>query len=198
MFETTRKTFLGKLSTHDGEAWRQFTQNYAPMIQAYARRAGLQPADADDVAQTVWHDMSKSLPRFTYDPAKGRFRDYLARVASNAVRRFHARRADRRAVRLDTAVSDGLATGVDLERRFVEEWRDHHCRLALAHLRKELESKSLDVFEQLLRGTSVDECACQFMIGRDAIYKIRDRVRRRLHDRIREQMRREDDYYRWA
>ncbi len=198
MFETTHQAFLSRLARHDGEAWRHFVVVYGPLIRSYGLKSGLQGADVDDVVQSVWQSLSESLPRFRYDPERGRFRDYLGRIAANAVRRFHANRAARRSTRLDTDVARHLVDDGDFEDLFLEEWRTHHCQAALAALRRELSATSLDVFTALLEGADIASCMQRFDLSRDAVYKIRDRVRLRLEARIREQMHREDDYFHWA
>jgi RNA polymerase sigma-70 factor (ECF subfamily) len=46
----TRVTLLVRLrNAHDQDAWRQFVSIYAPVVYGYARRQGLQEADAEDV-----------------------------------------------------------------------------------------------------------------------------------------------------
>lgn len=67
------------------EAWRVFLERYGPMIESRCRRAGLQPADAEDIRATVCAQLIDSLRGFSYDPAL-RFRGYLYRVVENAIR----------------------------------------------------------------------------------------------------------------
>ena len=51
---TTRLSLLIRLrDTHDRLAWEQFVGLYAPLVYGFARRNGLQDADAADVAQDV-------------------------------------------------------------------------------------------------------------------------------------------------
>jgi RNA polymerase sigma-70 factor (ECF subfamily) len=58
------------------EAWRLLVDCYGPPLVAWSLRRGLQPADADDVAQEVLIKLFRRLPEFKYDPAIG-FRPYL-------------------------------------------------------------------------------------------------------------------------
>lgn len=198
MFETTRASFLDRLSRHDGATWNEFARNYAPLIQAYGRRAGLQDADIDDLQQAILESLAKTLPRFCYDASRGRFRAYLASTASNAVRRFLSRRSKRSELRLATALAAELPSESSLEEMCMDEWRKHHCRLALRALRRQLDARSLDIFERLLVGRTVEQVCEEFSMERSAIYKVRARVRVRLEEQVRRQMVREDEFFRWA
>ena len=85
----TRASLLVRLRDGgDSEAWQEFVHLYAPIIYGFARKRGLQDADAADVAQDVLKQVSQSIRGFVYDQEKGRFRDWLRTVARNKVLRF--------------------------------------------------------------------------------------------------------------
>ena len=88
----------------DVAAWRQFEALYRELLVRFCRRRGLQLADAEDVVQVVLTNLSKSLPGFVYDPARGRFRDYLFRCARNAISQW-AGRPRLHAGALDTGIA---------------------------------------------------------------------------------------------
>lgn len=82
---TTSPTLLHWLALPGAdEAWEVFIDRYGPLIDARCRRAGLQPADADDIRAVVCAQLVVSLRGFRYDPAR-RFRGYLKRVVDNAI-----------------------------------------------------------------------------------------------------------------
>ena len=65
--DTTRVTLLARLrDAGDAGAWSQFHQLYGPVIYRYARRRGLQDADAADLTQDVLREVSQSIDRFEY------------------------------------------------------------------------------------------------------------------------------------
>lgn len=65
--------------------WAVFLERYTPLIDARCRRAGLQPADVDDLRGAVLAKLVRALRSLRYDPAR-RFRGYITRVADNALR----------------------------------------------------------------------------------------------------------------
>src|SRR5947209_8732296 len=76
----TRASLLVRLRDHqDHDAWREFVRLYAPLVYRYARRKGLQDADAADLTQEVLRSVSASVG--TFDPGVGPFRSWLFTLA---------------------------------------------------------------------------------------------------------------------
>jgi RNA polymerase sigma-70 factor (ECF subfamily) len=67
------------------EAMRRFCARYQSPILNWCLRKGLQPADADDVTQTILIKVFEKLPEHEHDPERGSFRSWLGRVVSNAI-----------------------------------------------------------------------------------------------------------------
>src|SRR5690348_4768465 len=85
----TRASLLVRLrDTSDGEAWQEFVHLYAPVIYGFARKRGLQDADAADVMQDVLRSVSAAVPRLEYDPGRGSFRGWLFTVTRNKILNF--------------------------------------------------------------------------------------------------------------
>lgn len=70
---TTHATLLARLATGGDEAWSEFASRYGLLIRGFARRRGLSESDCDDVVQETLLALSKAMPSFKYDPAKGLF-----------------------------------------------------------------------------------------------------------------------------
>lgn len=105
--DTTRVTLLARLrDAGDAGAWSQFHQIYGPVIYRYARRRGLQDADAADLTQDVLREVSQSINRFEYDSKRGRFRSWLFTVSRYTLSKFR-RKASREVT--GTGDSDHLA-----------------------------------------------------------------------------------------
>jgi RNA polymerase sigma-70 factor (ECF subfamily) len=64
------------------EAWPHFVRLYSPLLFGWARRLGLQDADAADLVQDVFTVLAVKLPEFRYDPRLG-FRRWLRTVFLN-------------------------------------------------------------------------------------------------------------------
>jgi RNA polymerase sigma-70 factor (ECF subfamily) len=64
----------------DRQAWSEFVQAYAPLIYGFARKHGLQDADAADLTQEVLQAVAAAIGRLDYDPTRGSFRGWLFRV----------------------------------------------------------------------------------------------------------------------
>ncbi len=122
----TRLSLLVRLRDQaDADAWRTFVDVYAPAIFAFARRSGLQPADASDLTQEVCRALANALPGFDYDPERGRFRGWVFGVVRNQLRMFQRTRLRRgRAQELLVDVPDDTASETfDLEcRRRLFAW----------------------------------------------------------------------------
>ncbi|HMQ15829.1 MAG TPA: sigma-70 family RNA polymerase sigma factor [Phycisphaerae bacterium] len=191
----TRRSLLVRVRDADDDAaWAEFETLYRDLITRYARVRGLQPADADDVCQAVMARLCRSLRRFEYDSRKGRFRTYLYRAVRNAIVDQFARPN-----RLPTAVQPDEATllvadtaeGGDAE--WEREWENHHLRLAMATIRRTFDEASVQMFERLLAGDSVEQVAEAFGSTPPAVQKIKQRIRARMQELIARQIAEEDE-----
>src|SRR5712691_3585277 len=76
----------------DSPAWRQFVEFYAPLIFGFARRHGLQDADAADLTQDVLAAVAQAMRKWEYDPRRGSFRAWLFTAVRHRLQRFLADR----------------------------------------------------------------------------------------------------------
>jgi RNA polymerase sigma-70 factor (ECF subfamily) len=80
-FPPTRASLLLRLrDPRDEGAWGEFVQLYAPLVYGYARKQGLQDADAADLSQEVLRAVAGAVGRLEYDPSRGSFRNWLFTV----------------------------------------------------------------------------------------------------------------------
>jgi len=192
--DTTHPSLLARVrDPADAAAWREFEARYRDLIRSYCRGRGLQTSDAEDVGQMVMLALARALQGFVFDPARGRFRDYLGRVVENAIRR-HLSRPSQAPHLLDTSVLETLATTGNEVRdaNWEREWMQHHFRLAMRAVRKECRPESLTIFERLLAGGSVQDVALACGASTEAVYKVKQRLRERLKERIEQQIRDEE------
>src|SRR4051812_16701923 len=89
----TPLTLLDRLrEPHQPEAWDRFVRLYAPLLLHWAAGQGLQPADAEDLAQTVLVKLVRLLPGYGRRGGQT-FRGWLFTVCRNECGDFQARRA---------------------------------------------------------------------------------------------------------
>jgi DNA-directed RNA polymerase specialized sigma24 family protein len=69
-----------------------------------------------------------------------------------------------------------------------EEWVQHHYRRAMHTLRATTESRTLAVFDEVLRGAGPAMLAERFGITEENVRKIKQRMRDRLEQTIRRQL----------
>src|SRR5258708_38335414 len=78
----TRASLLVRIRDgRDQEAWQQFVQLYAPVVYGFARKRGLQDADAADVMQDVLRSVAGGAGKLGYDPARRSLRSRLYTVS---------------------------------------------------------------------------------------------------------------------
>src|SRR5437879_13586561 len=85
----TRLSLLVRLrDARDDGAWLQFVDLYAPLVYGFARKHGLQDADAADLTQEVLQAVARAIGRLEYDPQRGSFRGWFFTVVRNKLRTF--------------------------------------------------------------------------------------------------------------
>jgi RNA polymerase sigma-70 factor (ECF subfamily) len=132
----------------DREAWNTFVDVYVPLVFGHCRKQDLQPADADDVTQTVLAQVSQAMRTFEYQPDKGRFRAWLGTVVRHAIARWRKKQAREPQGRggLADDVAEPFEAGVE-DSAWNEEFNAHIFRAALARSRPHFKDKTWQAFE---------------------------------------------------
>ncbi len=169
---------------HDPQAWSHFYRLYAPMVRNFARRLGLNDADADDATQEVLLLAHDALGRGVYDPKKGRFRGWLYGIARKRALMTHRARhrpSRAQAVPLETGVD--LLSGIEdkheeAERRIWEqEWRYAMLDEALRQLQPELGQNVFQAFVlYAIQRKPVEQVATELGISTSSVYVYKSRV----------------------
>jgi RNA polymerase sigma factor (sigma-70 family) len=90
---STRVSLLLRIrDASDTASWEQFADIYGPLVFRYARKHGLQEADAADLVQDVLREVSQAIERFEYDAQVGKFRSWLFTIARYALSNQYRRR----------------------------------------------------------------------------------------------------------
>ena len=187
-FPETRLSLLDQVkSPENQEAWQEFTTLYQPVIYRMARRRGLQDADALDLVQDVLIRVSNAIDQ--YEKHQGvRFRNWLGRVASNAVLSALVRsRPD--SAEGGTAASDMLedlaAESETLSENLDEEVIREQFLLAAAVVRGDVDDETWLAFEKtVMDGRSCKDAAAELGKSIGTIYAARSRVFRRLRNQM--------------
>lgn len=183
----TRPSLLLRMrNAADAAAWSQFVDVYAPLIYGFARKQGLQDADAADLLQDVLRSVAGAISRLDYDPRRGSFRGWLFTIARNHLRDFIARRTSGAQGSGDTGVrklleqqpeSDEAEWNIEYERR-VFAW-------AAEETQKEVEASTWQAFWQTaVEGKSGRDVAAELKLSVAAVYLAKGRVMKRLKERI--------------
>jgi RNA polymerase sigma-70 factor (ECF subfamily) len=146
---STRATLLVKLrGDASAEAWQTFVDLYAPLVYGFCRSRGLQDADARDVTQQVLAGIHQAIRRFEYDPAKGKFRNWLGTATVNEITR-HERRARRAGKGQGDGRADDLADliGATADPEWIEEFNGYIFQLAIDRIRPHFDADVWRAFE---------------------------------------------------
>ncbi len=184
----TRNSLLMRLhDRRDIAAWDQFVTIYGPLIFRLARSRGFQDSDAHDIVQEVMIAVSNAIHRWEPDPAKGRFRDWLFRIARNLMINFLTRRKHQ-------PLSNGQSFSELLElhpaavefdaevsREFDLEFRRELFWLAADTVRSQVRQNTWDAFRlTAIEELSVASAARQLGMKDGAVLVARCRVLARL------------------
>lgn len=191
----TSPTLIDRLrDPADAAAWARFQSTYAELVVRYCLSKGLQTADAEDAWQLALLKLTRALPNFRYDRARGRFRDFLFVVVRSAIADIF-RRHGRDVEPVAAFSTDGHVEPISPtagDEQWESEWRDFHFRRAWKAIEPTFESQSLAAFERLLSGESVKLVADRFAMSEQGLHKIKQRIRDRLAEQIRAQVVEED------
>jgi RNA polymerase sigma-70 factor (ECF subfamily) len=176
---TTPVSLLQKLRRpEDGRAWEEFVELYTPLLLAWARKLGLQDADATDLVQNVFVLLLRKMPEFVYDPGKS-FRAWLRTVARNE---WLARRKQQAPAGLG---ADFEAAAPPEEAFWEAEYRGHLARRALRLMQSDFEANTWRAcWETVVNGRAAPEVAAEVGMQPGAVRAARFRVLNRLRERL--------------
>lgn len=165
-------------------AWKEFVELYGPVVYGFARKRGLQDADAADVMQDVMRSVSSSIGRLEYDRDQGTFRGWLFTVTRNKVFNFLSARRVRPQGSGDTTTNRLLDTHADANDES-DAWElEYQRRLAaraMERVKSEFQENTWRAFRlTAIEGVPAAEAAQQVGLTPGAIYVAKSRVLARL------------------
>jgi RNA polymerase sigma-70 factor (ECF subfamily) len=184
---TQPSLLLRMRDAHDAESWRTFVTTYAPLVHGYCRKRGLQDADAADVTQDVLAQVARSIQAFEYDPARGRFRDWLRTVILGKLARWAERRPREWSV-ADKDAGESLLEQLpspEADNEWAAEFHAHILKTALGRIRSGFEAKNWAAFQEVwAHGRAAAEVADELKMPVAAVYVAKSRVLKRLRDEV--------------
>jgi RNA polymerase sigma-70 factor (ECF subfamily) len=164
------------------EAWDRFVELYTPLLYYWARRRGLQAADATDLVQEVFAIVVQKLPEFHYDPGRS-FRGWLRTVLMNKWREKQ-RRAGSQAGAGVQPLAD-LAGPDSAEAAWEAEYRQHLVRRALEVMQREFQPTTWKAcWEVVVSGRAGADVARELGLTVGAVRAAKFRVLCRLREEL--------------
>lgn len=150
----------------DRSAWQRFFTNYNPLLESWTRSRLQNPADAQELVQILWCELSRRLRSFKYNPARS-FRGWLRCL--HACRLSDFRKIERRRLARELQYATEVAppinhtpattpsSNLECPRRRQQIER---ARRIQAAVRKRVSPRSWDVFHDVaILGLEISETA---------------------------------------
>ena len=186
----TRASLLVRLrDPRDQAAWTEFIALYGPLVYNYARKQGLQDADAADLGQEVLRAVATCVGRLEYDPSRGSFRNWLFTIVRRKLSTWRSARGNRVRGSGDSATQQLLeqhpAPAPD-EAEWEAEWEDQVFSWACAQVRKDVTDSTWQAFwSTALEGQPTKRVAAELGLTPTAVYLARHRILARLKALVR-------------
>src|SRR5262245_37118126 len=160
-------------------AWREFVQLYGPVVYGFARKRGLQDADAADLMQDVLRSVSAAIGRLEYDRRQGTFRGWLFTITRNKIFNFLSARKVRPRASGDSTTNMLLAEHPEATSE-TDEWEIEYQRrlaaMAMDEIKGEFQPSTWKAFWlTAVEGVAASEAARQTGLSAGAVYVAKSR-----------------------
>jgi RNA polymerase sigma-70 factor (ECF subfamily) len=189
-FPPTRASLLVRLrDPRDEQAWAQFVDLYAPLVYGYARKQGLQDADAADLSQEVLRAVAGAVGQLEYDPARGAFRNWLFTVVRRKLANWRASGANRVRGSGDSETCrllEQCPAPANGEGGWDGEWERRVFAWACEQVRRDVAPASWQAFwRTAVDGRPGKQVAADLGLSVAAVYLARSRILARLKELVR-------------
>jgi len=163
-------------------AWREFYEQYAPIISGFCRKMGVRPHDTHDLVQDVIMGFFAVSPEFVYDPAAGRFRGYL----KTCTWRIFQRRLGKQLRIGGRSLESVDQNEIQVESTWNDVWESEKLQRALARVRDRYlarpdKAKTYRAFEMyVLLERDAETVAKDLNMSLDSVHQAKSRVSKAL------------------
>jgi len=173
----------------DFVAWSDFVRLYAPVIYGFARKRGLQDADAADVVQDVLRSVARNAERMEYDPRRGTFRGWLYTVSRNKIYNFLSAQKNRPRAVGDPDAPDRLdslpAKPEEAEAEWELEYQRRLSSQAMDRVKHEFQPATWQAFwGTAVQGRPAQEVGGELDMTPGAVYVAKSRILARLREEV--------------
>jgi RNA polymerase sigma-70 factor (ECF subfamily) len=169
-------------------AWQEFVNLYGPVVYGFARKRGLQDADAADLMQDVLRSVSSAIGRLDYDRKHGTFRGWLFTITRNKVFNFLSARRIRPQGSGDSTTNrllDSQPNNSDGSDAWELEYQRRIASMAMDRIKAEFQENTWRAFWlTAVEGIAAPDAARQLRMSAGAIYVAKSRVLARLKDEV--------------
>lgn len=185
----TRASLLVQLRSGSNHlAWQEFARVYGPVIYGFARKRGLQDADAADLMQDVMRSVASAIGRLDYDPKQGSFRGWLFTITRNKIFNFLSAQRHRPKATGDTTTNRLLNSepaADDGSDAWELEYQRRIAFLAMEKIKHEFQEKTWQAFLlTAVEGLPASDVSKQIGLSAGAIYVAKSRVLARLKEEV--------------
>ena len=160
----TRQSLLSRLRDwQDQEGWREFFDTYWRLIYNVARKSGLDDFEAEEIVQATFIYLSRRMPTFRYEPARGSFKSWLRVVTRSRISIY--RRSEKAGARFrrEPLPGDGTEESGTLEELpdraadvldevWQREWEENLLSAAYRRVRAKVSAQQLLIFRLATTG----------------------------------------------
>ena len=185
----TRQSLLSRLRDwQDQEGWQEFFDTYWRLIYNVARKAGLNDVEAQDVVQETFIYLSRRMPKFQYDHARGSFKSWLRVVTRSRINVYRrSEKADEKFIREPFSPNTGNGAdaleavpdpaGDALDEVWQQEWEENLVSTAFRRVRSKVSSQQLLIYRTtMLGGLPLGQVAGKLGVSVAQVYLARHRV----------------------
>lgn len=182
----TRASLILRIrNKEDQAAWSEFLELYSPLVYGFARKQGLQDADASDVVQDVMTSVCAAIARFDYDQKRGKFRTYLFTATRNQIGKLWKKNAGKAGTGSPTVQS--LLDQTPAHACDEQIWNEQHRLRLFQWASDKVSSEFTETTWRAFILTSVEDTSPQEVAGQlgisvGAVYIAKSRVIKRIRE----------------